>query len=118
MRVRTALELLQHYQQQHPDTPATVADLAALLHSLLDPSAIREIMNLDGMPSSLIINEQLLADWIGDSISTIQKWRTKKEGPKYVKKVGSIGYRVGDVRDWLEERTVKSTDESFARLGR
>lgn len=117
--MRSAPELLQDYHRLPADRPATVADLIDLLNSLLDPSTVRQLMNLDGMPAYLIVDEKLLSQWLGESVKTIQNWRMKKgSGPKYVKKTGRVGYRVGDVRDWLKERTVESTDESFNRLGK
>lgn len=117
--MRSMPEVLQHYLRQQPHKPATIADLVVLLESLLDPSAIRQLMNLDGMPNSLIIDDKLLSNWLGESVKTIQNWRMKRGyGPKFVKKTGKVGYRVGDVRDWLKSRTVESTDEFFTRLGR
>jgi hypothetical protein len=32
----------------------------------------------------------------------LQKWRLTGKGPKYIKKPKNISYKVGDVKDWLD----------------
>lgn len=62
-----------------------------------------------------LLTEQDLSDWLGESTSTIQKWRVSGTGPKFVKKPKGVGYRVKDVEDWLDARSVSSTTEATVK---
>lgn len=115
-------EFLFKLQNLPPDTVLTATHLAALLQ-VLKPTVLNATAqvvegNFDTYPNSKIIGEDELGDWIGEAVSTLQKWRVSGKGPKYIKKPKNIGYRVGDVRDWLDTLTVSSTAESHVRLNR
>jgi hypothetical protein len=115
-------EFMFKLQNLPPETVLTAKHLAALLEVLkpaaLNPTAQIEEGNFDTYPSSKIINEAEVGDWIGEAVSTLQKWRVTGKGPKFIKKPKNIGYRVGDVRTWLDSLTVASTAESHVRLNR
>lgn len=101
--------LLEKLKSLPPETTLTATHIAAVV------SALMEEEDYDKAPSSKLIDEQKLADWLGESVSTIQKWRVKGDGPKFVKNPKSIRYKVGDVRDWIEKRTVSSTSEATVK---
>jgi hypothetical protein len=115
-------EFLFKLQNLPPDTVLTATHLAALLE-VLKPATLHaqaQVVegNYDTYPNSKIISEDEVGDWIGESTSTLQKWRVSGKGPKFIKKPKNVGYRVGDVKDWLDTLTVSSTAESHVRLSR
>ena len=48
--------------------------------------------------------ERALADRLGMSARTLQAWRQKGRGPKWVKLGSSVRYLEQSVEDWLKER--------------
>ncbi|WP_156444536.1 helix-turn-helix transcriptional regulator [Burkholderia sp. MSMB1826] len=100
-----------------PDTTLTPYHLIAVLETISHSMSKGED-KIDSYPDSKLISEEALAEWIDESISTLQKWRVSGKGPKFIKKPKNIAYRVGDVRDWLDNLTVASTAESHVRLHR
>lgn len=40
---------------------------------------------------------------IGVSASTLNSWRSRKKGPKYIRIAGRIRYLKTDVQEWLEK---------------
>ena len=100
-----------------PDTTLTPNHLIAVLETI-SHSMGKDEGDIDSYPDSKLISEEALAEWIDESISTLQKWRVSGKGPKFIKKPKNIAYRVGDVRDWLDNLTVSSTAESHTRLHR
>ena len=46
------------------------------------------------------LNEQALADRLGLSVRTLQRWRWKGKGPAYLKLGGRVVYRLEDVEAW------------------
>ena len=59
---------------------------------------------LDGL-----IDEAKAADFLCQSVRTIQKWRVSGFGPKFVKSGRSIRYRRRDLMDWTNSRRRTST---------
>ncbi|PRD76175.1 hypothetical protein C6P74_24110 [Burkholderia multivorans] len=100
-----------------PDTTLTPYHLIAVLETISHSMSKGED-DIDSYPDSKLISEEALAEWIDESISTLQKWRVSGKGPKFIKKPKNIAYRVGDIRDWLDNLTVASTAESHVRLHR
>lgn len=100
------------------DAPLTPMHIAALLETLSPILKNPAPVDLDSLPSSKLIDETMLADWLGESVSSLQKWRVSGNGPKFVKNPKSVRYRVGDVRDWIAQNTVQSTSEATTRLSR
>ncbi|MCK4713210.1 MAG: helix-turn-helix domain-containing protein [Marinosulfonomonas sp.] len=57
------------------------------------------------------INETHAADFLCQSIRTLQKWRVTGFGPKFYKSGRSIRYRRKDLLEWAESRQRKSTSQ-------
>jgi predicted DNA-binding transcriptional regulator AlpA len=54
-----------------------------------------------------LLNEKQLADWLGMSLPSLQRMRSKGSGPKFVQlSQRRIAYRRSVVERWLEERTI------------
>ena len=52
----------------------------------------------------LLTNEEA-ADLLGIKPNTLEIWRTKGKGPKFVKMGAAVRYRLADLNAWMEERT-------------
>ncbi|WCM23179.1 hypothetical protein NDK50_35095 [Paraburkholderia bryophila] len=100
------------------DSPLTATHIAALLETLRPILRQPVPVDLDSLPNSKLIDETMLAEWLGESVSSLQKWRVSGNGPRFVKNPKSVRYRVGDVRDWISHNTVQSTSEATTRLSR
>lgn len=59
---------------------------------------------LDGL-----IDESTAANFLCQSVRTIQKWRVTGFGPKFVKSGRSIRYRRRDLMNWTNSRRRSST---------
>ena len=108
-------EFLYKLKQLPADTPITANHIVAILDTVASLIDKASGIDFDTLPNSKLINEDMLADWLAESSSTLQKWRVKGGGPNYVRGPKSVRYSVGAVRDWIDSRTVKSTNESFAK---
>jgi hypothetical protein len=62
---------------------------------------------LDGL-----IDETRAADFLCQSIRTLQKWRTTGFGPRFYKPGRSVRYRRRDLLDWAETRMRKNTTQN------
>jgi len=59
----------------------------------------------------LLLNETQVADQLAISPRTLQMWRYKGGGPRYLKIGAAVRYRPEDVEDWLEQQVrVSSSD--------
>ncbi|AUQ44399.1 helix-turn-helix transcriptional regulator [Phaeobacter inhibens] len=56
-----------------------------------------------------LITETDAADYLCQSVRTIQKWRVTGYGPKFYKSGRSVRYRRRDLSDWIERRSHGST---------
>ena len=63
-------------------------------------------------PDSLI-NERQAAALLSLSIRTLQSWRLRGGGPKFVRAGRAIRYRRRDLMEWMDRRTVASTSDIF-----
>jgi len=61
----------------------------------LQPERYQEICKFHSV--MVIISEELLAERWFCSVSRIQRWRSQKIGPPYIKMMGRILYRVSDI---------------------
>lgn len=53
-------------------------------------------------------NEKELAQLLGLKPRTLQEWRTKKRGPKYIRiSNNTVRYDAQDVEAWIKERKEK-----------
>lgn len=100
-----------------PDTPMTAQHVIAVLETMKNAGGNGDV-DFDRLSTTQVIDEETLAKWIGESVSTLQKWRVTGKGPLATKKPKNIGYQVGHVREWLKHITVSSTAESKTRLNR
>jgi hypothetical protein len=58
------------------------------------------------------IDETRAADFLCQSVRTLQKWRVTGFGPKFYKTGRSVRYRRRDLRDWAETRMRKNTSQN------
>lgn len=55
------------------------------------------------------IDEKTAADFLCQSVRTIQKWRVTGYGPKFYKSGRSVRYRRSDLLEWANARRHDST---------
>jgi predicted DNA-binding transcriptional regulator AlpA len=48
-----------------------------------------------------------VADILGFSVSTIERWRAEEKGPSYVCLEGNVRYELEEVYEYKEERKVR-----------
>lgn len=60
------------------------------------------------------IDEQKAADFLCQSVRTIQKWRVTGFGPKFYKSGRSVRYRRRDLLEWAETRRCNNTSQYTA----
>ena len=73
-------------------------------------------INLSGgtMPREALISSQELADYTGNSLRTILRWRAEVQGPAFVRIGGHVRYRPQDIDAWLESQRVVPAREREA----
>ncbi|SDK24166.1 hypothetical protein SAMN05192566_0773 [Methylophilus rhizosphaerae] len=108
----------EHFKEQllslPPDTPITAEHILAIL-SVLEPNKVKSKTNDQAYSTwddGKFINQEVLAEWIGESESTIEKWRKLQKGPNATYKGKKVIYEVGTVREWLRRNTHSSTAEN------
>ena len=48
---------------------------------------------------------------LGVAVGTLNNWRSRREGPQYLKLGGkSVRYAIEDIAEWLKKRKVKTVD--------
>lgn len=60
------------------------------------------------------IDEKKAADFLCQSVRTIQKWRVTGYGPKFYKSGRSVRYRRRDLLEWAEARRHGNTSQYTA----
>lgn len=65
-----------------------------------------------------LLNEKQAAEVLGLSHRTLQNWRVKGGGPRFVKLSGSVRYRERDLEAWVESRVTASTSGLFVGIHR
>jgi hypothetical protein len=50
------------------------------------------------------LNTQGAADWLKMKPDTLRAWRSRGQGPPFVKIEGLVRYRVADVKAWIDEQ--------------
>lgn len=59
-----------------------------------------------------LLTEKEVAKMTGFSIRTLQSWRTRGGGPRFVKiSARCVRYRIEDVEAWIDERLRTSTSD-------
>ena len=61
--------------------------------------------------TDLLWNEAQTADRLNLSPRTLQQWRYRGGGPRYLKIGSAVRYRPADVEVWLEQQTRTSTSD-------
>lgn len=61
------------------------------------------------------LNEGRTAELLGVSVRTLQNWRLRGGGPRYLKLGRSVRYRVSDLTAFMEGCLAASTTEADAR---
>lgn len=64
-----------------------------------------------GVPETLL-NEVQAARVLNVSVRTLQAWRLRGGGPRYVKCGRAVRYRRGDLGAWIEANTVSHSTEA------
>lgn len=54
-----------------------------------------------------LLNEVEASDLLRISVRTLQSWRCKGIGPRFIRVGRSIRYRRGDLLDWTQSNTVQ-----------
>ncbi|MBC7282636.1 helix-turn-helix domain-containing protein [Hoeflea sp.] len=58
-----------------------------------------------------LLTETQVAKFLNLSTRTMQAWRIKGGGPRFLKLGRAIRYRTADLHEWLETRAVAHTSE-------
>jgi predicted DNA-binding transcriptional regulator AlpA len=62
-----------------------------------------------------LVTEKELSTWLGLSLPTLQRLRSKGGGPKFIRlSFRRVGYRPSDVEEWLVTRTAERIGEQPA----
>jgi excisionase family DNA binding protein len=51
------------------------------------------------------------ATWLGLSRRTLETWRLRNLGPRYVKMGGSVRYERASLEDWIQQQTVDPREQ-------
>lgn len=112
MKANEVLHQLKNIPEDTLLTTEHIKGLVQVLQPLLNEKKQYKETDYDAFPNSKLINEKMLSDWLCESVSTIQKWRAKGIGPKFVKSTtGSVRYKVGTIRAWIDSHVYVSTTE-------
>lgn len=63
------------------------------------------------------LNENQAAEFLGVSVRTLQAWRVRGGGPRYIKIGRAVRYQRRELLGFQEAHTVGSTSESIAGGG-
>lgn len=108
----TPSELQYKLKSLPPNTPITAEQMIEVLGALEKTNAESQMHAYSTWDNEQLINPEILSQWIGESTNRLKQWRFDGVGPKFVSKAKHVSYKVGDVRDWLNSRTVQSTTEA------
>lgn len=68
-----------------------------------------------GLPLKLNLMDSVqLAEFLTNKPNTIEGWRIKGVGPRYIKIGRLVRYRLADVEEWLEAQARSSTSQAGA----
>jgi hypothetical protein len=73
--------------------------------------------NRDGtlpVDPDVLLNERQAAILLGHPVRTLQAWRYRGGGPKFVKASRSVRYRRRDLLAWIEAATLENTSQGGA----
>jgi len=58
-----------------------------------------------------LLRSEVVADYIGVSLKTLEKWRNERRGPAHVRIGRLVRYRQSDLDTWLRHQTVAGDAE-------
>ena len=68
--------------------------------------------NLEICKFGELIDSAQLAQYLGAQVATVEGWRHKDMGPRYIKVGRLVRYRTEDVEKWLKSNTRNSTKKA------
>ena len=68
--------------------------------------------NLEICKFGELIDSVQLAQYLGAKTATVEGWRLKGIGPRYIKVGSLVRYRTEDVEKWLKSKTRSSTKKA------
>jgi predicted DNA-binding transcriptional regulator AlpA len=73
-------------------------------------------MRDDAKDIDAILNQAVIAEWLGVTTKALEAWRYRGGGPPFIRVGGKlVRYRRGDVLAWLESRRRSSTSDRAER---
>lgn len=57
-----------------------------------------------------LLTSQQVADALGVKIDTVEKWRSKKRGPAFIRVGGYVRYRPSAIESYLQSQTESPSD--------
>ncbi len=61
-----------------------------------------------------LLNEKEAAELLGQSPRTLQQWRWRATGPRYVKNGRSVRYSLTDLQEFIDRNAVEVSDSDFS----
>lgn len=59
------------------------------------------------MDQGQLMNDKQAAKFLGVATQTVRNWRTRRQGPDYIKMVRAVRYTERDLLKYLESRKVR-----------
>lgn len=72
------------------------------------------VARADAQQAERLVDEVAAAEILQISRRTLQAWRVKGGGPRYVRVGRAVRYSVTDLNSWIEARKASSTSEHAA----
>ncbi len=73
--------------------------------------------NTTGIDIEAAVSEVTAAKLMGLSVRTLQAWRVRGGGPRFMRFGRAVRYRRRDLIEYMDQRAVNSTTEADAREG-
>jgi len=64
------------------------------------------------MEQEILRDQGFVAERLGCSVRTLERWRVSGDGPAFVKLGHLVRYRDNDIAEWLVEHSRRSTSEA------
>lgn len=98
-----------------PDADAKAA-VWETLYDLFMAAQTRRPSGIQRDESGVWLTEKQVASMLSLSVSSLQKMRSRGDGPKFSKKGRAVRYNRDDVREWMEIDRVTSTADHLSRI--
>ncbi|KAB2869624.1 MAG: helix-turn-helix domain-containing protein [Bauldia sp.] len=76
-----------------------------------------QMTNTTGIDIEAAVSEVTAAKLMGLSVRTLQAWRVRGGGPRFMRFGRAVRYRRRDLIEYMDQRAVNSTTEADAREG-